>query len=55
MTDLLWYHFILDLVGGSNGLLGYKNKTYNVRSALTDDESYKMYMNNYKIYMFPFF
>ena len=27
MMDLLWYHFIRDLVGGSSGLLGYKNKT----------------------------
>ena len=32
--DLLWYQIIRDLVGGSNGLLGYKNKTYD---ALRDD------------------
>ena len=25
--DLLWYQFIRDLVGGGNGLLGYKNKS----------------------------
>ena len=27
MMDLLWYQFIRDLVGGSNGLLGYKNES----------------------------
>ena len=32
MMDLLWYHFIRDLVGGSNGLLGY-TKTKVVRSS----------------------
>ena len=26
MMDLLWYQFIRDLVGGKNGMLGYKNK-----------------------------
>ena len=26
MMDLLWSQFIRDLVGGSNGLLGYKNQ-----------------------------
>ena len=25
MMDFLWYQFIRDLVGGSNGLLAYKN------------------------------
>ena len=40
MIDLLWYHFICDLVGGSNGLLGYKNKANGAaRSALRDDYS----------------
>ena len=27
MMDLLWSRFIRDLVGGSNRLLGYKNKS----------------------------
>ena len=27
MMDLLWYQFIRDLVGGSNGLQGYKYKS----------------------------
>ena len=27
MMDLLWYKLIRDLVGGSNELLGYRNKS----------------------------
>ena len=47
MIDLLWYHFIHDLVDGINPLLGYKNKTYGARSALRDDYSkYKSYKSN---------
>ena len=34
--DLL-YHFIRDLVRGSNGLLGHKNKIYGALIALSDD------------------
>ena len=37
MMDLLWYHFIRDLVGGSNELSDYKNKTYGAQSTLRDD------------------
>ena len=36
MMDLLCYHFIRDLVGGSNELLGYRNKAYSFLSLKND-------------------